>query len=146
MSAEWYYHDGTKEHGPLPARQLQTWRHTDRFGPIIGSKKGAKENGIWRARLRGLPSHGRCQPKPGTGATKASPSPLPVRQDHTARLINNPVPAIILSDGDTAVGASQRGFPFLQIPASSEGCLRICSGSCDRLCIRISSLLLACWQ
>ncbi len=128
MSAEWYYHDGTKEHGPLLPRQLAELAARGVLRPGHRVRKGA--DGKWHlaSEVKGLAFAAIVQPKPGIAAAKASPPPLPARQEPATHPIDKSTPAIILSDGDTAVGASHRGIstppakasvPIIEIAAIS---------------------------
>ena len=80
MSAEWYYHDGTKEHGPLLPRQLAELAARGVLRPGHRVRKGA--DGKWHlaSQVKGLAFAATVQPV-SSPAKPASPPPLPTHHD-----------------------------------------------------------------
>ena len=101
MSAEWYYHDGTKVHGPISPRQLAELAARGSLRPGHRVRKGA--DGKWHlaSQVKGLSFAPALQTEAVIVVAKASPPPLPACQELTA----HPVAA----NRDLAAGASDRG-------------------------------------
>ena len=81
MSTEWYYHDGTRLHGPLSAYQLVGLAARGVLRPDHRVRQGA--DGKWHlaSQLKGLKFASSVRPSP---ATPASPPPLPAHADRDA--------------------------------------------------------------
>ena len=119
VSDEWYYSDGSQVHGPLSSRQLADLAVRGCIRRDYPVKKGNDGNWHLASEVKGLIFAPESQAKPGIKLAKASPLPLPARQEPTTR----PSRQIeILQPACRITGERQSNSPrpsFCQILASS---------------------------
>ena len=91
MSAEWYFHDGTKVHGPLSPHQLAELAAHGSLRPDHRVRKGS--DGKWHlaSQVKGLTFASPGPPPPAIETAQTCPPPLPAHHTPTAQIIAEPV-------------------------------------------------------